>query len=1207
MQQIGPYRLAEELGRGGMATVYRVLDPHENVFALKLLHPGPSQDKRWGTRFQREFRLLSRLRHAHLIEVHDYGEDDGQAYYVMDYVNGKNLWTFYREDLRGKSTVERLSWLIPLLSQLVSALDYIHYHRVIHKDLKPANILLEHNGTNAYLVDFGLARELKDSAMFTHPGFIGTLGYSPPEMVERGRLDGRADIYSLGVILYTLLADRRPIQVEGRSFMELLHAIRSEEPTPIERLLSDIPLDVAHMIHRCIQKDPADRYRNARELWRDMLPILAAIQSSQIPRDNIQEAPALHSSPVASESDIASEASVSHAGLWVESEQIGRDYEYAICSSKWSEVYHQKCTSLLLFKGSAGVGKSFFLEEWMRELKCNQHAVYHQKIRPQEHPFGSLGDLIRPLIQALPISTRHCPKAQWLAQYIPSLQDLLPQPVRAAETLLQPVQQISELILYLAQLTPLEQPFVWMIDDIHHADSISRQIISACLDKLVSETQIPMLFVATLTDTETSEVLTLSSHPRIEEYTLAPFTAEEEALFITRLSGREPTYQELHQIRNATRGLPMRTLELVHQGALFANNPASSEPAAPASDLISSVSTALHNISDLQEALGLRSAPSQSVEPIQSIEEPVLKPDPSEHTVLTYQVDPDALSSSTSGEYYDAFEASSHTVDPFLSGTDNAKTSMALEVLPSQSQELPVILGALPSTQLQAEAFVPIEHSASNEEDILEVELDMLIDEEELLYPEEDGQLIYKYGSASSELLEGTADPFPTITRSAYVPEDSTEAPVVSQDSESSNYQSEHTMVQASPDLQAWLNKVKVEEPSEQKMPSQETISVDESEEPEVGEQTFLQSDVQALPMLKKPKLDLGNHTLTAPKETSGNIEQIKEPIRRPHGRIASHHLNDVKHTLNTESPVRSVDDLRPPAAPFEYDAEDAEYGSMTQLPNALAFEIPEDAESSGEWLFIPILHKRLDLLEPKYRQCFAMTALLPEAFIYQELQNVLQFSPEETLDLINELLSLRLLQAEAHKEEEYYRYFHPVTRRILQTEIPSEQLESLSLRAAHAMVDSRETYHRTNNPGEVAQRFMEGGAASQSLRWQIFAVQKAFKMGVQEQLFDAIQQLQELVEHWKQQGRSGDLHASIEEHCRPAPEASILEQLSMLLIRSGLWLAIADKNQASKDRQTVRKQLRSLLTTQQDSLQSNMNQLQPLFEFAHLRVRKKK
>ena len=136
IEQVGPYQVLEEIGRGGMATVYKVLTPTGDTAALKLLHYGSQSDPRWGTRFHREFRLLSRLRHPHLIEVHDYGEEQEQAYYVMDYIEGMTLWSFYRDHLRGAPTGERLRWVLPLAGQVVSALDYIHRHRVVHQDLR---------------------------------------------------------------------------------------------------------------------------------------------------------------------------------------------------------------------------------------------------------------------------------------------------------------------------------------------------------------------------------------------------------------------------------------------------------------------------------------------------------------------------------------------------------------------------------------------------------------------------------------------------------------------------------------------------------------------------------------------------------------------------------------------------------------------------------------------------------------------------------------------------------------------------------------------------------------------------------------------------------------------------------------------------------------------------------------------------------------
>ncbi len=271
---IGKYEILKSIGKGGTAKVYKVRDPEGKIFALKYLFPFPELTERWKKRFAREFKILSKLNHPFLIRVYELGEISDTVYYIMDYVEGLDLWKYYRQELRKSPPKERIKKLLPLMAQVVSALEYIHRHKIIHKDLKPANVLIEKNGEKAFLADFGLAREIRESsALYTYKGFLGTLGYSAPELILRKPFDGRSDLYSWGVIFYTLLADRRPIPVEKMSIEEAIEAVLTKKPPSLGKIVPEIPKELCAIVDRCLEIEPENRFASARELWKELLPL----------------------------------------------------------------------------------------------------------------------------------------------------------------------------------------------------------------------------------------------------------------------------------------------------------------------------------------------------------------------------------------------------------------------------------------------------------------------------------------------------------------------------------------------------------------------------------------------------------------------------------------------------------------------------------------------------------------------------------------------------------------------------------------------------------------------------------------------------------------------------------------------------------------------------------------------------------------------
>jgi serine/threonine-protein kinase len=261
-KSIGRYEIREELGRGGMAAVYLAYDPQlGRQVALKLMDQQLSGDPAVAARFEREAKTVAALEHGAIVSLYDYGEADGWLYLVMRYMKGGSL----KEQIaRGPLALEMA---YNVVHRIGSALDKAHRMDVIHRDLKPGNILLDEEG-ESYLSDFGIVKVAKgDAEYLTETGqTLGTFAYMSPEQVLGGELDGRSDVYSLGVVLYEMLTGVHPYsQVATTSgAMAVAH---TQQPIPdITEDNSALPSALIAVIQRALAKDPSDRYKTGAEM-----------------------------------------------------------------------------------------------------------------------------------------------------------------------------------------------------------------------------------------------------------------------------------------------------------------------------------------------------------------------------------------------------------------------------------------------------------------------------------------------------------------------------------------------------------------------------------------------------------------------------------------------------------------------------------------------------------------------------------------------------------------------------------------------------------------------------------------------------------------------------------------------------------------------------------------------------------------------------
>lgn len=259
--RLGPYRLEERIGRGGMGEVYRALDTRlQRIVAVKVLSSTVAVHHPARDRFEREARAVAALNHPHICTLYDVGTDEGVAYLVMEFLEGETLATRLQ---RGALSIDQA---LQVAIALCAALDCAHRSGIVHRDLKPRNIMLTPSG--AKLLDFGVAKPMVPaivtgdggvSSDLTAPGTIlGTLHYMAPEQLEGRPADARTDLFALGCVLYEMVTARKAF--DARSSASLLTAIIMLAPTPVRQLQPGVPAAVGHIIDRCLQKEPEARW-----------------------------------------------------------------------------------------------------------------------------------------------------------------------------------------------------------------------------------------------------------------------------------------------------------------------------------------------------------------------------------------------------------------------------------------------------------------------------------------------------------------------------------------------------------------------------------------------------------------------------------------------------------------------------------------------------------------------------------------------------------------------------------------------------------------------------------------------------------------------------------------------------------------------------------------------------------------------------------
>jgi len=265
LTKAGRYEVVRELGRGSMGVVYQGFDPiiGRTVAIKTMLTEGlsPEEYKEFRARFQREAQAAGVLSHPNIVNVFDYGEDSGMLYLIMEFLEGTSL-----EKLVEGKKVLPIETIIPMCEQVCSALDHAHQRGIVHRDIKPANIMILNNGM-VKVTDFGIAKMV--SMGMTQAGLVlGTPNYMSPEQVKGRQVDGRSDLFSLGVILYDLVTGEKPFP--GQNITTVIYKIINENPVPPRELDATIHPGLSYVICKALAKSPEERYQTCRELAEDL-------------------------------------------------------------------------------------------------------------------------------------------------------------------------------------------------------------------------------------------------------------------------------------------------------------------------------------------------------------------------------------------------------------------------------------------------------------------------------------------------------------------------------------------------------------------------------------------------------------------------------------------------------------------------------------------------------------------------------------------------------------------------------------------------------------------------------------------------------------------------------------------------------------------------------------------------------------------------
>jgi eukaryotic-like serine/threonine-protein kinase len=428
------YTIEKEVGAGGMATVYLARDvKHDRQVALKVLRPELAAAM-GSERFPREIKFVAQFNHPHILSLYDSGESQGFLYYVMPFVEG--------ESLRDRLVRERqlpINEAVRILREVADALAYAHARGVVHRDIKPGNVLL--SGRHAVVADFGVAKAVTAFAgqdtMTTVGVAVGTPQYmSPEQAMAQGEIDQRSDIYALGVMAYEMLAGRGPFA--GQTAQAILAAHVLETPKDVREFRPEVPELLAHAVMKCLAKDPADRWQTADELLAE-LELIAATPSGGMTPTHTRPVHGISApkSPSRRRLLLGIGAAVillgGGGGLWTVLHSSGGNTIHRIGvmpiedisgkDSVFVTALHSALTNALAQLGLVGVAAHSEMMRYKGSPKTIQQIAAELKLDAVvEANVFRAGDIMRISVQfSDPVTTR----SLWAAQFNPNVTDVL--------------------------------------------------------------------------------------------------------------------------------------------------------------------------------------------------------------------------------------------------------------------------------------------------------------------------------------------------------------------------------------------------------------------------------------------------------------------------------------------------------------------------------------------------------------------------------------------------------------------------------------------------------------------------------------------------------------------------------------------------------------------------------------------------------------
>ena len=256
--RIGRYQVVQRIGRGAMGTVYQAVDgDNGQAVALKVMAGELAGDPELMERFRREAIAAADLHHPNITRVYDFGEEGQQLYMAMELLRGADL-----KELVEQRRLGDLAWKVRIMVQVAAGMAFVHSRNLVHRDLKPGNIHVTQDGIPK-IMDFGLVR-LGDSNMTRTGMVLGSPAYMSPEQLKGDKADARTDVFALGAVFYELLAGQRAFT--GKGITQIMMNVLANERVPLIQSAPDVPPLLAHIVERCMRKEPSGRYQTAGEL-----------------------------------------------------------------------------------------------------------------------------------------------------------------------------------------------------------------------------------------------------------------------------------------------------------------------------------------------------------------------------------------------------------------------------------------------------------------------------------------------------------------------------------------------------------------------------------------------------------------------------------------------------------------------------------------------------------------------------------------------------------------------------------------------------------------------------------------------------------------------------------------------------------------------------------------------------------------------------